>query len=117
MARPRGTLAGGVLVSVVLSAALLPSPPAFVVFAVGSTLLTVPAVHLLLEEAHDRGDVRRRCLAGLLGGAATAFVLGRLVALLVPAAGDPARTLFDAVALLVALVVGGLVVAGGYDRL
>ncbi|GAD52807.1 hypothetical protein MBEHAL_1567 [Halarchaeum acidiphilum MH1-52-1] len=117
MPRPRGTIAGGVVASFVLAAALLLSPPVLLLFGFGATLLTVPATHLLLEEARDRGAVRRRCLAGLVGGALTTFVLGRLVALALPVAGDPARLLLDCVALLAGVVGGGLVVAGGYDRI
>ncbi|GGN06112.1 hypothetical protein [Halarchaeum nitratireducens] len=116
MARPRGTVTGGLVVSFLLAAALLPAPPLFVLYGLGATLFTVPAVHLLREEAADRGDVRRRCLAGLGGAFVTTFALGRLVAFLVPTAGDPAHLLLDCVAVFCGLVAGGLLVAGGYDR-
>ncbi|GGM70140.1 hypothetical protein J2752_001865 [Halarchaeum rubridurum] len=116
MARPRGTVTGGLVVSFCLAAALLPSPPLFVLYGFGATILTVPAVHLLREEAADRGDVRRRCLAGLAGAFATTFVLGRLVAVLLPTAGDPAHLLLDCGAVFCGLLAGGLLVAGGYDR-
>ncbi|GAA0295527.1 hypothetical protein [Halarchaeum salinum] len=116
MPRPRGTVTGGLVVSFLLAAALLPSPPILVLYGFGATLLTVPATHLLREEAADRGDVRRRCLAGLTIAVGVTFALGRLVALLVPTAGDPAHLLLDCVAILVGLVAGGLVIAGGYDR-
>ncbi|GGL34565.1 hypothetical protein GCM10009037_17710 [Halarchaeum grantii] len=117
MARPRGTLAGGLLVSFVLAAALGLPPGTLVLFGLGTTVLTVPAVHLLLEEAHDRGDVRRRLLVALGVAALTTFALGRLVAAVLTTPGDPARLLLQCLALLCGLVAGGLTVAGGYDRL
>ncbi|WP_435098874.1 hypothetical protein [Halarchaeum sp. P4] len=116
MARPRGTLVGGLLTSFALAAALGLPPGTLVLFGLGGTVLTVPAAHLLLEEAHDRGDVRRRCLAALAAAVLTTFALGRLVAFLLPVPGDPARLLLQCLALLVGLVAGGLVIAGGYDR-